>query len=247
MKKSFTYLGASVVVLALVLYVGLAYFLGSVVKAGVNRIAPLLTQTKVELAGANISPLSGSGTLTGLAVDNPAGWSPGRAFYLGRVHIVMKPFSIFGDHVIIEEIVIDQAEFAYETKIVSSNINDLLKNVEAAMGGNRQAAAPGTPPGGPTKFEVRHFRLTNGKVSLGVGVAALPLPMPPIELDDLGTREGGITANQLAFAIMKSVTSGVVGATTHAAGKIGTTAGAAAVEGIRKTGEGLRKLFGGDK
>ncbi len=247
MKKFFTYLGTAILVLALVTYVGLAYFLGSVVKAGVNRIAPLLTQTKVVLDGANISPLSGSGTLTGLSVDNPAGWSSGRAFYLGQVHVVMKPFSIFGDHVIIEEIVIDQAEFAYETKIISSNISDLLKNVEAAMGGNRQAAASATASGQPTKFEVRHFRLTNGKVTLGVGVAALPLPMPPIELNDLGTKEGGITANQLAFAIMKSVTSDVVGATTHAAGQIGTTAGAAAVEGVRKTGESIKKLFGGGK
>ncbi len=247
MKKFFTYSGAAIVVIALLAYIGLAYFLGSVVKAGVNRIGPLLTQTKVELSGASISPLSGSGTLTGLSVDNPAGWSSGRAFYFGRVHVVMKPFSIFGDHIVIDEIVIDQAQFAYETKIVSSNISDLLKNVEAAMGGNRQATVAAAQSGQPIKFEVRHFRLTNGKVTVGVGVAALPLPMPPIELNDLGTKEGGITADQLAFAVMKSVASGVVGATTHAAEQIGNTAGAAAAEGIRKAGEGIKKLFGGDK
>ena len=54
---------------------------------------------------------------------------------LGKVHIDVKPFSIFGDHIVINEIIIDQPEFAYETKIIASNIGDLMKNIEAVTGG----------------------------------------------------------------------------------------------------------------
>ena len=246
MKKFLLYFAATVAGLALIVYVSAAFFLGSIVKAGVNRIAPKLTQTRVVLDGATISPLTGSGTLTGLSVDNPAGWTEGRAFHLGRIHVAIQPSSLFGDHIVINEITIDQAEFSYETKILSSNINDLLKNIESATGGSKKPEATAAN-GQPLKFEVRHFRLTNAKVTVGVGVAALPLPMPPIELNNLGTTGGGITADQLAFAVMRSVTSGVVSATTQAAGQIGTTAGAAAIEGVKKTGEGLKKLFGGGK
>lgn len=238
--------------LAVVAFVALQFFLGSIVKAGVNNIAPKITQTQVELASASISPLSGSGTLTGLTVGNPAGWSSGKAFYLGQVHIDVKPFSVLGDHIVINEILIDQPEFTYETKIVASNIGDLLKNIEAALGG-ADGGKPADPAqsGKPVKFEVKHFRMQNGKVSLGLGAAAVPLPMPTIELNDLGTKEGGITANQLAFAIMKSVTGGVVTATTQAAGQIGGTMGAAAGEAAKdaakKTGDAIKGIFGGKK
>jgi len=247
MKKKLLYLAGILVVLALVTYVGLQFFLGSIVKAGINNFAPKLTQTTVELAGAEISPLSGAGTLTGLSVGNPAGWSAGKAFYLGKIHVDVEPFSILGDHIVVNEIVIDQPEFDYETKLVASNIGDLLKNIESATGGKGGEPQATAKNGKPIRFEVRKFVLTNGHVRLGVGPAAMTLPMPPISLENLGTAEGGITPGQLTFAVMRSVTGSVVGATVQAAGKIGATSGAAAVEGAKKAGDAIKGLFGGKK
>lgn len=238
MKKKLLYLLAALAVLGIGAYVCVAFFLGSVVKAGVNAVAPKITGTKVELNGAQISPFSGQGTLSGLTVGNPTGWTADKAFYLGKIHLSVKPFSIFGDHIVIEELIIDDPQFNYETKIVASNISDLLKNIEAATGGRSAETTATAKNGQPIKFEVKHFKMTNGKVTVGVGAAAFPLPMPTIELNDVGTKEGGITANQLAYAVMRSVTTGVVGATTQAAGKLIPTTGAAAADGIKK-------LFGG--
>ena len=241
MKKKLLILGGAVVALLLVAYFCVAFFLGSIVKAGVNAIGPKITGTKVELAAAEISPLSGRGTLTGLDIGNPEGWSDANAFHLGKVHVEMKPFSVFGDHIVIDDIEIDRPEILYETKIVSSNIGDLLKAIENATG-SQQAQAK-TKSGQPLKFEVKHFVLKNGKVTVGVGVAALPLPLPPIELNNLGTSEGGITSSQLAFAVMRSVTTSVISATTQAAGKLGGTMGAAGADAAKKAGESLKKLF----
>ena len=243
-KKLLTLLGICAALL-LVAYIGLNFFLGSVVKAGVNRFGPRITQTKVELSGAQLSPLSGSGTLTGLSVGNPPGWNAEKAFYLGQVRVAVKPFSIFGDHIVINEVFIDHPEFVYETKIVASNIGDLLKNIEAATGGGKDR--PTAENGKPVKFEVKHFRMQNGTVTVGFGPTALKLPMPPIELNDLGTKEGGITPDQLTFAVMRSVTPSIIAATAQAAGQIGTTGGAAALEGVKKTGEAIKGIFGGKK
>lgn len=41
----------------------------------------------------------------------------------------VAPFFIFGDHIEIDEIIIDGPEFLYETRVFSSNIKDLLKNI----------------------------------------------------------------------------------------------------------------------
>lgn len=245
MKKFAVYGSASLLVLLAVGYVLTRFFLGSVVQAGVNRFAPAITQTRVELAGATISPLSGTGTLTGLVVGNPKGWSDGNLCTLGRVHVVVAPFSVLGDHIVIDAIEIEAPEFNYETKLVSSNVSDLLKNIEQALGGG--AAGTAASSGKPVKFEVRKFSLTNGKVRVGLGAAAMTLPMPPITLHDLGTQEGGITPNQLVFAVMKSVTAAVVGATTQAAADLGKTGGAAAAEGVKQMGETIKGFFGGKK
>lgn len=236
--------------LAVVLYVGLTFFLGSIVKAGVNGIGPKITKTKVALAGATISPLTGSGTLQGLVVGNPEGWSAPNAFALKEIHVALRPFSVLGEHVVIDEITIDGPEFAYETRLVTSNIKELLKNIEGSEKADKPAAEPAAD-GKPVKFVVKKFRLTNGKATLGVGATAVTVPLPPIALDDLGVAEGGITAGQLTGAVMRSVLGSVVSGTAGALSKLGGTSGAAAVEKTReaakKAGEGLKKLFGDGK
>lgn len=247
MKKFFLFLLGLVVVLALVVVVGGKFFLGSMVKAGVNEFGPKLTQTKVELADASISPISGDGTLSGLFVGNPPGWSSDKAFYLGQVHVSVAPGSIFKDHVVINEILIDQPEFVYETKLVASNIGDLMKNIEAATGGNKPKEPATAKEGAPRKFEVKKFTLRNGKVTIGVGAAAATLSMPAIELTDIGTKEGGITGDQVASTVMRSVTAGVISASTQALMKTLPTTGAAAGDALKKAGDGIKKMFGGDK
>src|SRR2546423_187863 len=137
MKKLLLIGTLGLLIVALGTYLTLQFFLGSIVKAGVNKFGPGITQTKVELQEANISPLSGVGTLRGLTIGNPSGWSSQNAFHLGTVHIDLEPFSIFHDHIVINELTIDQAEIVYETKIVASNVGDLLKNIEQAVGGNK--------------------------------------------------------------------------------------------------------------
>jgi hypothetical protein len=239
--KKLLVIGGIVLGLGLVAVIALSFFLGNIVTVGVNRFGPGITQTKVELASASISPLSGSGTLSGLVIGNPKGWSDTPLCSLGKVHLDVAPFSILGDHVVVNEIVIEAPEFNYETKIIASNVSDLLKNIEAVTGGTQPTAKNGKP----IKFEVKHFVLQNGKVRVGFGPTALVLPMPPIELNNLGASEGGIAPDQLVFAVMKSVTGSIVSATTQAAGKIGATSGAAAVEGLKKSGEAIKNLFGG--
>lgn len=244
-KKLLISLGV-VVGICLIAYVSLSFFLGSVVKAGVNAFGPMLTQTEVELQGARISPFTGSGTLKGLTVGNPEKWSDNNAVSLGKIHVDVEPFSIFGDHIVINEIIIDAPEFLYETKIIASNIKDLLKNVEEFTGSGGEE--PTTESGEPIKFVVKKFRLTNGKAKLGVGATAIPLPLPPISMDNLGVEEGGITPDQLVGAVMKNVLGGIVSATGKAAAKVGSTVGAGAADAAsgaaKKTTDGIKKLFG---
>lgn len=247
MKKLLIAIGV-LVALAAIVFVVLSFFLGSIVTAGVNNFAPKLTQTTVTLASARISPLNGHGTLTNLVVGNPKGWSDNNLCTLGKIHINVAPFSIFGDHIVINEIDIDAPEFNYETKIIASNVKDLVNNIEATMGGGKDTLPQATTKSGqPIKFEVKKFRLQNARVRVGVAGNAMSLAMPAVEMSDLGTKEGGITADQLALAIMHKVTASVVTATAGAALDLSKTGGAGAAEGVKKVGDAIKGLFGGDK
>ncbi len=230
-----------------------SFFLGSIVTQGVNRFAPAITGTKVTLNSASISPLSGAGTLNGLFVGNPEGWKGDKAFSCGKVHVSLVPTSLLGDHIVVKEMIINAPEFVYETKIFSSNIKDLLNNIEKNMGGTAEKPAdhPTTKEGKPLKFEVKTFRLENAKVTLGVGPTALALPMPPLVLTDLGTAEGGITPDQLATKVMAQVLGNITKAVAESALNIGSASGATATDAasgaVKKAGAGLKKLFSGDK
>jgi hypothetical protein len=249
MKTLFKFGVVALLVISVAAYFVGSFVLGSAIKSGVNAFAPRLTQTNVTLDGARVSPLTGAGTLSGLTVGNPAGWSNRDAFSLGKVHVDVEPSSIFGDYVVINEIVIDAPVFNYETKFVSSNIKDLLKNIEAFTGSGQAPVAEKT--GKPIKFVVKKFRLTNAKATLGVGVGAIPVPLPPISMDDLGVSQGGITADELAGVMMQNVLGSIVAGTAQALGQVGATAGSTAVEktkdAAKKAGEGIKNLFGGGK
>jgi uncharacterized protein involved in outer membrane biogenesis len=248
MKKILILLGS---LLALLLIGGVvaSFFLGSVVTKAVNTFAPRVTGTPVTLESAAISPLTGSGTLKGLFVGNPSGWKSPKAFSFAQVHVSVAPLSLLGDHIIVKEVLIDGPEFVYETNLVRNNIKDLLANIEKFTGaaGEAPAEQPAPAAGKPIKFEVKHFRLQNVKVTVGAGGAALTLSLPPITLTDLGTAEGGITPDQVATKVLTQVLGGITGAVGDSLLKGGGATGDAASNAARKATEGLKKLFGGNK
>jgi hypothetical protein len=243
--KKLSLIAGGLVALVIVAVVAMSFYLGTIVTTAVNRLAPGIAQTKVVLASATISPFSGDGTLRQLVVGNPKGWSDADLCSLRSIHVNIDPRSIFGDHVVVRDVDIDAPEFSYETRFVSSNVADLAANMAKASPPN---AAPTTAKSAkPVRVEVRHFRLHNGWVRLGVGSTALRIPLPTIELSNLGTSEGGITPDRLASAVMRSVAESIVSATTHATAAAAATTGAAAAAGAKKTGNAIKDLFGRKK
>jgi hypothetical protein len=242
--KIVLYIIGSLVALALVAVLIVAFMLGSIVKKGVNHAGPQITQTSVVLEDAKISPFSGKGTLKGLTVGNPVGWTTPRAFYLGEISIDIEPGSISKETIVINSIVIDQPEITFETKITTSNLQDLLKNIQKSSGADgtpEQPTGESTPEPGvpaketkPVKLEVKLFRLQNAKVIVAGGGTSVPVEIPSLVMENLGTREGGLTPEQLAAAVLKEITA-----------QVAQVAGKKAVEKglLDKAGKELNKLF----
>ena len=213
--KILLYIVGALVALGIVAVLIVAFMLGSIVKKSVNHVGPQITQTSVVLEDAKISPFSGKGTLQGLTVGNPAGWTTPRAFYLDEISIDMEPGSLTKDHIVINSIVINEPEITFETKITTSNLQDLLKNIQKSSesGGTTPQPSGGetkpAEPGKEVKIAVKSFRLEKAKVIVAGGGTSVPVEIPAIVLENLGTREGGLTPDQLAMVVLKEISTQV--------------------------------------
>ncbi len=243
-SRLFIILGA-IVAIVVIAVVAIGFSLGGAVTAGVNQFAPQITGTTVTLKSASISPLTGSGTLQGLVVGNPAGWSDHNLASIAKIHVDIAPMSLLGDTLVIDDMVLDAPEFRYETKLISSNVKDLQKHIESVVGaGSDSPEAADTPA---RRVAVKRFILRNGKVTIGSGAAAITVPLPDLELNDLGTPENGLTPVQLVGAVSKEIVGDILGAATRALTTAGSTSGAAALEGVKGVGGAIKGLFGGKK
>ncbi|MDB4473779.1 AsmA family protein [Opitutaceae bacterium] len=233
---------AAVAVVAVVI---VSKTLDSAVTKGVNTFAPQITGTTVTLESASISPLSGSGSLSGLVIGNPEGWSDNNLASLGHIHLDVAPMSLLGDTIVIEDMVIEAPEFRYETKLVASNVKDLLKNIEKIAGAGSEDEAQEDSP--EQRIAIKRFILRNGKVSIGAGDAAVTVPLPDLELNDLGSPDNGLTPTQLSVAVSKEIVGDIIGAAVKGLTTMGGTSGASALEGVKDVGGAIKGLFGGNK
>jgi hypothetical protein len=199
-----------VVLLLIVLVVAVGgYFffgdmLGRATVAAMNRYGPGITGTQVALGSAHISPLSGGGWLRELFIGNPAGFQTAKAFSVREVSLAVKPLSLFGNTIDVEEVVVANPEFVFETKLVTSNLGTILENIRRNTSGEGKATTE-QQAGTTKKIIIRHFVLENAKVTVAVGGTTLEVPLAKLELHDVGVAKGGVTPAEAAAEILPQV------------------------------------------
>jgi hypothetical protein len=198
-----------VLLVLLVLGVGGYFFLGSLlgrgIVAAVNQYGPPATGTQVTLGSAHLSPFTGGGWMKELFVGNPAGFKTAKAFSVERVALKVKPLSLVGAVVDIEEIDVANPEFIFESKLVSSNLGTILDNIQASSGGKNAQQPADTASGPAKKIMIRHFVLEGAKVTVSIGKTSLVVPLAKLELHDVGVAKGGVTPAEAAAEILPQV------------------------------------------
>lgn len=206
MKKLITALAVLVIVGAVGLFI-LSKSAGKIIQAGVVNIGPEIAQVEIELAGADISFLSGGGELTGLKVHNPEGYDGDHAFYAEKLSLDLQPMSVLSDKIVIDEILIIGPDIQFEQRLKSSNLNQILENIQEYLG---PAEATEETEKTGKKLEIKRFVLQDAKVGVGVGTKPISITLPTIELTDLGTGEEGITAGEVVGTMMTEVTGQIL-------------------------------------
>ncbi|HEY9156148.1 MAG TPA: AsmA family protein [Opitutaceae bacterium] len=190
----------ALVILAL-LVVGMT--LGRIVTHGINTHGPQYTQTKVQVDSVHLSPLSGSGSIENLVVGNPEGWTSDHAFSVGKIALSIQPSSLLGDHVVVNSLVVQSPDIVYETQYTTSNLQDLLKNIQKNDTEKTESAPAEKKP--PKKIEIKSLQLDNAKITIIASGRTQTVTVPSISMENVGTSQGGLTPAQLSTAILKEV------------------------------------------
>jgi len=216
-----------VLVLLLVLAVGLSiYFLGSIVKKGVETVGPQITRTEIKLDRATLSLLSGSGRLKGLFVGNPRGIKTESAMQVGSVRVGVAPGSVFSDKIHVREVNVEAPEITFEGGLKGNNLSKLLDNVQAATGGSEKSGAAPQSKAASRKLQVDDLLIRGGKINLSVDLSVLggksaTVPLPEIHLTGLGQVPDGISAADLTARILKEVLQKAIPAAEKAIANLG--------------------------
>ena len=254
MKKWLIRIGLVIVVLLVATVVAVAFFLGSIVKQGVQTVGSSTTKVEVKLDSASVSLLSGSATLKGLVVGNPPGYKTESAMQLGEVSVKLKPMSVLHDKVVVESVRVILPEITFEGGLTENNLKVIEKNVDAGSsgGGSAPAASGSAKPqsGAGKKIEVDDLLVSGAKLHVKSGLLAgkmVTVPLPDIHLTDLGKGTDGITAGDLTKRLMSALMGEVVPAATKALSELGSDVGALG-KGVEKEGtNALKKAAGGLK
>ena len=197
-----------ILLLLVVVGVGFAFFfLGSIVKRGVETVGPQVTKVPVTLDTATLSLFSGSGELKGLDVANPQGYKTPSAIKVGTASIVLVPRSIFSEKVVARSITLVGPEITLEGDLTGNNLSQLLANVRSSSSVETKTPGP-KDAGGSKNIQVDDFVMTGAKLHLTtalLGGKETSLAIPDVRLTGLGLGPRGITAAELTEIVLKEI------------------------------------------
>jgi uncharacterized protein involved in outer membrane biogenesis len=245
-----------IVLAALLLVVVLAgfLFLGTIVKAGVEKGGPFITKVPVTLNGATISVLNGSGQLKGFSMGNPEGFKAAQSVSVGSIAVKLEPGSLLSEKMIVRSVVVEAPEITYEAAFGGSNVGKILENIQAVASSSKTNP---DQPGSKKKLQVDEFIITGAKLNVTASVLGgktASLTLPEIRLASLGQGPDGITAAELSARAFKEVVEAAAKAVTANAARFGGDVANTAKElgtdfkdRAKKASSGISDLIKGSK
>ena len=255
LKKILWVIGIGLLALIVITVIAVGFFLGTIVKTGMETVGPKIVQVPIKVDSVSLSVLTGSAKIRGLVIGNPDGYKTPYAISIGSAAVGVNPLSLLSDKIVVRSVRIEAPEITFEgNPFGENNLKKIMDNVNAVA---KSGAAPSPNAQAQTgkkparKIEVDDFSITGAKVHVSMGGKEMTLPLPPIHLTDLGKGQGGITTADLTRRVLGAITTATVKAVATAVTNIGNNAaelgketGKAVGEGVNKITKGIGGLFG---
>ena len=184
-----------------------------VVKSAIERFAPDILGVPVSVRSVKLSTADGHGTLRGVEIGNPPGYSAPRAARVGAITVGVDPATIRDDVVVIREILVEAPEIAYEVKGGTNNLEAIQRNIEAYVkrsGGETGAKGKGASKAPGRRYIIGRVTLRGARVTMTNALlkgGGITFGIPDVDLRDVGKRAGGVTAAEAARIVTAALLS----------------------------------------
>lgn len=218
--------------------------LDGVVAAAIRSYGPEITGVSVQLESVKISPTDGTAAVRGLEIGNPQGFHTARALSMGEVSMELDVASLTKDLVHVKRLWIEKPEITYAYAPNGSNLDMILRHVQAYIAENAGAPEAGKGKAGEKKLVIDHLYIKGAHAQVSAEVLqgkTLRVPVPDLHLTDIGKKTKGVSpaeaTRQVLGALIQSVGKAV--APLHLEGvagrvkKVGLSA-ADAIQGLFK-------------
>ncbi len=196
-------------VLLLVIAFGLGYFyLGTLAKSGIEYGGEYALKTSVDVDSVTLSPLNGHGSIRGLTIANPAGYSGENAFELAVVEVEVNVASVFSELVEINLLRIAQPQINYEAKLGEDNLRALMANLPS--GDSAPSASEPSEPG--KQVLLKRVEILGSQLSLVTALGSTPITLPDIVLNDIGGPGQGASIAEAAETVISELLASIAAA-----------------------------------
>ena len=238
---------------------------GPIIKGAAENLGPVFLGTPITIEKSSVNIFTGRIEFGGVVVGPPEGYDA-NVFEMKTflVDVDMGSVFRFSEPIVVNEITIDKPIVSYELKGIHDNLHKLLDNLGANGEKTKEEKPDEEKSSGGRKVIIDHFLFADADVRVAVmGGKGVVVPLPKIELNDVGRKSGGATGLEVAGELIGDI---VVGTVKVAAGVIGDVGGAvvdgaaavggaaldgaaavggAALDGAKAIGGAIGSLFGG--
>jgi len=203
----------------------------------------------------SVEPLKGTVGISNLQIGNPQGFANKHLVKLQQFKLSLDPDTLQADTLLIKEIYIEKPRIAYERKITTDNIKAFQQTMEGAFAQREEAMDKAEEKhdvevAKEQKVIIEHLIVRNGIVRAKISaLPTAPIPLPTIEMKDVGKAEGGASLGEAStkiFSAFYDAIIGVVANTTGVAGDVLKGAGTFTLDALGNVTGSLSELVGMD-
>lgn len=181
-----------------------------VVKSAIEHFGPEIVGAPVSVRQVHLSAADGLGTLRGIEIGNPPGYSSRHALRAATLAVSLDPASLAKDVVVIHDILVDAPEISYELKGGTNNLEAIRRHIEAHVkrSGGKDGGHGGAQPAPGRRYVIGRITLRGAKVTMTNPLlkgGGLTFTLADIDLRDIGARSGGVTAAEAGAIVTGAI------------------------------------------
>lgn len=230
MKSLFKFLYWTVFLLVVLVAV-LLFAFGPIAKVAINHAAGPLLGVYAHVDDVSFSPVKGKLSMENFVVGNPEGFKTEYMMKLDHLLFDLDPATLFSNPLAIEKIEVTGFGVTLEG-LMDNNISTFVENLSGGKGGKEkeEKKEEGKPEGEKKparKVYIGSVDITETRFNFApVAGKALPIPLPPIHLDEIGKPDDGASVMDAVKQIMTDILSAVLDAAKGSGKFIADAAGA---------------------